>query len=46
MIKKKGSGYEYRTKDGEKLLGKHKSKAAAMRQAAAVAISKKRKGKR
>ena len=46
MIRKVGSMYYLYTKDGKRILGRHKSHAAAKRQEVAIKIAKaKRKGK-
>lgn len=42
MIKKHGSGYILMDSEGKKLLGKHKSRADAEKQEAAINISKAR----
>tara|TARA_Y100001951_G_C11270115_1_gene258193 strand:- start:784 stop:957 length:174 start_codon:yes stop_codon:yes gene_type:complete len=48
VVKKKGKGYQLRTKNGKRLLGKHKSKAGAVRQEKAIHAAKaaRRRGKR
>ena len=43
MIKKEGIGYSVYDGKGKKKLGKHKTKKSALRQIAAVEISKRRK---
>lgn len=43
MIKKSGDKYCVYDSSGKKKLGEHKTKEAAMRQLAAIEISKKRK---
>ena len=46
MIKKEDKGYSVYNSKGNKRLGKHKSRKKALRQVAAVEISKKKRGKR
>ena len=48
VVKKKGKGYQLRTKNGKRLLGKHKSKAGAVRleKAKPAAKAARRRGKR
>lgn len=46
MIKKEGKGYSVYNSKSDKRLGKNKSRKKALRQAAAVKISKKKRGKR
>jgi|TARA_R100001443_G_scaffold20497_5_gene32513 hypothetical protein len=40
VVKKKGKGYQLRTKNGKRLLGKHKTKAGAMKQERAIHAAK------
>ena len=44
-IKKRGNEWVVTSKDGKKVLGRHKTRAAALKQLAAVEASKKRRGK-
>ena len=46
VVKKKGKGYQLRTKNGKRLLGKHKSKASAMKQVRAIHAAKAARRKR
>lgn len=46
MIKKKGSGYVVTDSTGKKVLGKHKTKKEAVKQLAAIEISKMHRGKK
>jgi len=45
MMKRKGKKYEVFDSAGKKKLGAHDTKEAALRQIAAIEISKKRRGK-
>lgn len=45
MIRKRGSKWEVRTSDGEKLLGSHGTYKEAQAQLAAIEANKKREGK-
>ena len=40
VVKKKGKGYQLRTKSGKRLLGKHKSNASAKIQERAIHAAK------
>ena len=49
VVKKKGKGYQLRTKSGKRLLGKHKTKAGAKKQEQAIHAAKagrRKRGKR
>lgn len=46
MIKREGGNYVLYTKDGSRKLGTHSSKADALKQEAAIEISKHRRGKK
>ena len=46
VVKKKGKGYQLRTKNGKRLLGKHKSNASAMKQERAIHAAKAARRKR
>lgn len=46
MIKKQGSSYVVKSKDGKKTLGSHKTHAAAAAQLSAIEISKRRKDRK
>lgn len=45
MIKKEGSEYVVTDESGKKVLGRHKDRHSAVRQLAAIEISKKQRGK-
>jgi hypothetical protein len=45
MIKKKGSKYVLKSKDGNKTLGTHPTKKAALKQEQAINISKAKRSK-
>lgn len=45
MIRKQGSKYVVKTGSGKRTLGTHATRAAALRQLAAVEASKRRRGK-
>jgi hypothetical protein len=42
MIRKEGNKYVLRTKDGSKVLGRHNSKASALRQERVIQANKKK----
>jgi hypothetical protein len=46
VIRKRGKGWVLLTKNGKKVLGRHRTKAAAERQERAVKAAKKRRRKR
>lgn len=46
MIVKRGNAWQLRSKDGARLLGKHKSKADALQQERAIQIAKHMAGAR
>tara|TARA_R100000049_G_C1934848_1_gene78695 strand:+ start:248 stop:430 length:183 start_codon:yes stop_codon:yes gene_type:complete len=46
VVKKKGKGYQLRTKSGKRLLGKHKTKAGAKKQERAIHAAKAARRKR
>jgi len=45
MVRKKGSKYQVMDSKGKKVLGTHPTREAALRQLAAIEISKKERGK-
>lgn len=45
MVRKKGSQYQVMDSKGKKVLGTHPNRKAALRQLAAIEISKKQRGK-
>ena len=46
VVKKKGKGYQLRTKNGKRLLGKHKTKAGAKKQEQAIHAANAARAKR
>ena len=45
MIKKEGNHFVLRTRDGSRVLGRHPTRAAALRQEQAIEIAKHRRSK-